>query len=46
MFYAPYAKDEDIGSPPPAANIPHLIRPGQPGAYIIVMPAPVKHAGG
>jgi hypothetical protein len=38
MFYAPYATDKDIGSPPPSANMPHLIRPGQPDAYIIVMP--------
>ena len=45
MFYAPYAKDEDIGSPPAAANMPRLIRAGQPDAYIIVMPAPAKHAG-
>jgi len=45
MFYAPYAKDEDIGSPPAAANMPHLIRAGQPDAYIIVIPAPAKRAG-
>jgi len=45
MFYAPYATDEDIGSPPAAANMPHLIRAGQPDAYIIVIPAPAKHAG-
>jgi hypothetical protein len=38
MFYAPYATDEDIGSPPPAANMPHLIRAGQPDAVVIVMP--------
>jgi hypothetical protein len=38
MFYAPYATDKDIGSPPPAAYMPHLIRPGQPDAYIIVIP--------
>lgn len=41
MFYAPYATLKDIGSPPPAANMPHLIREGQPDAYIIVMPRPV-----
>jgi hypothetical protein len=28
MFYAPYATDKDLGSPPPAANMPHLIRAG------------------
>jgi hypothetical protein len=38
MFYAPYATDKDIGSPSPAANMPHLIRAGQPDAYIIVVP--------
>ncbi len=45
MFYAPYATEKDIGSPPPAANMPHLIRAGQPDAYIIVIPGPAKHAG-
>ncbi|MGC2110915.1 MAG: hypothetical protein WA655_15445 [Candidatus Korobacteraceae bacterium] len=43
MFYAPYATDKDIGSPPAAANMPHLIREGQPDAYIIVIPSPGKH---
>jgi hypothetical protein len=38
MFYAPYATDKDLGSPPSAANMPHLIRSGQPDAYIIVIP--------
>lgn len=38
MFYAPYATDKDIGNPAPAANMPHLIRAGQPDAYIIVVP--------
>lgn len=38
MFYAPYATDKDIGSPAPTANMPHLIRAGQPDAYIIVVP--------
>jgi hypothetical protein len=42
MFYAPYATDKDIGFPPPAANMPHLIRAGQPDAYIIVIPGPSK----
>jgi len=43
MFYAPYATDKDLGSPPPAANMPHLIRAGQPDAYIIVIPGPATH---
>jgi hypothetical protein len=38
MFYAPYATDKEIGDPAPAANMPHLIRAGQPDAYIIVVP--------
>jgi len=42
MFYAPFATDKDIGYPPPAANMPHLIRAGQPDAYIIVVPGPAK----
>ena len=45
MFYAPYATDKDLGSPPAAANMPHLIRAGQPDAYIIVVPGAAKHAG-
>ena len=32
MFYAPYATDKDIGSPPAAANMPRIIRAGQPDA--------------
>jgi len=44
MFYAPYATEKDIGSPPSAANMPHLIRPGQPDAYIIVIPGPAPTA--
>jgi hypothetical protein len=43
MFYAPYAKDEDIGSPPAAANMPRVLRAGQPDAYIIVIPRPAEH---
>jgi hypothetical protein len=43
MFYAPYATDKDIGSPPGARNMPRVIRPGQPDAYIIVIPGPVEH---
>jgi hypothetical protein len=38
MFYAPYANDTDIGSPPAGANMPHLIRAGQPDAVVIVIP--------
>jgi hypothetical protein len=38
MFYAPFATDKDIGSPPSAANMPHLIRAGQPDAVVIVIP--------
>src|SRR6267142_4792069 len=37
MFYAPYATDKDIGSPPQTADMPRLIRPGQPDAYIVVL---------
>jgi hypothetical protein len=44
-FYAPYATDKDIGSPPPAVNMPHLIRAGQPDAYIIVIPGSAEHVG-
>jgi hypothetical protein len=43
MFYAPYVTDKDIGSPPGARNMPRVIRPGKPDAYIIVMPGPVEH---
>lgn len=43
MFYAPYATQKDIGSPPAAANMPILIRAGQPDAYIIVIPGPATH---
>jgi len=45
MFYAPYATDKDLGSPPAGANMPRVIRAGQPDAYIIVMPRDAKHAG-
>src|SRR5580704_13681486 len=37
MFYAPYASDKDIGSPPATAGMPRVIRAGQPDAYIVVM---------
>jgi hypothetical protein len=37
MFYAPYATDKDIGLPPQTADMPRVIRPGQPDAYIIVL---------
>jgi hypothetical protein len=43
MFYAPYATEKDIGSPPPTPDMPRLIRAGQPDAYIIVVPG--KHPG-
>jgi hypothetical protein len=45
MFYAPYATDKDIGSPPAAVNMPRILREGQPDAYIIVFPKPAEHAG-
>jgi hypothetical protein len=44
MFYDPYATDEDIGAPPAAANMPHLIRAGQPDAVIIVIPPPAEQS--
>jgi hypothetical protein len=44
MFYAPYATEKDIGSPPAAANMPRLIRAGQPDAVMIVIPPVVKAA--
>ncbi|HKD83532.1 MAG TPA: hypothetical protein VKB58_02200 [Terriglobales bacterium] len=43
MFYAPYATDKDIGSPPAGIDMPRVIRAGQPDAYIIVIPGAVKH---
>jgi hypothetical protein len=43
MFYAPYATDKDLGYPPHGANMPHLIRAGQPDAYIIVLPRQAAH---
>jgi hypothetical protein len=45
MFYAPYATEKDIGSPPAAANMPRLIRAGQPDAVVIVIPGLGKDAG-
>jgi hypothetical protein len=42
MFYAPYATEKDIGSPPATANMPRLIRPGQPDAVVIVIPGQGK----
>ena len=44
MFYAPYATDPDLGSPPRGMNMPFLIRPGQPDTYMIVIPGPGKHS--
>ena len=38
MFYAPYATSDAIGSPPEAAKYPRVINPGEPDAYILVMP--------
>jgi len=38
MFYAPYATSDAIGSPPEAARYPRVINPGEPDAYILVMP--------
>jgi len=43
MFYAPYATDKDIGSPPAGVNMPRILRAGQPDAYMIVFPATTKH---
>jgi len=43
MFYAPYATDKDIGSPPAGLNMPRVLRAGQPDAYMIVFPAAAKH---
>lgn len=46
MFYAPYATDKDIGSPPPGLNMPRVLRAGQPDAYIIVFPkGAAEHTG-
>jgi len=46
MFYAPYATDKDIGSPPPGVNMPRILRAGQPDAYIIVFPKGAsEHSG-
>jgi hypothetical protein len=39
MFYAPYATEKDLGSPPSGMNMPRLIRAGQPDAVMIVFPA-------
>ena len=44
MFYAPYATDKDIGSPPAGMNMPRVIRAGQPDAYMIVFPASKESA--
>ena len=38
MFYAPYATEKDLGSPPAGAGMPRIIRSGQPDAYIVVVP--------
>jgi len=39
MFYAPYATEKDLGSPPGGPGMPHLIRAGKPDAYIVVVPS-------
>ena len=44
MFYAPYATDKDIGSPPGTANMPRVLRAGQPDTYMVVFPGPA-HLG-
>jgi len=44
MFYAPYATEKDLGSPPPGMNMPRLIRAGQPDAVMIVFPAQKTNA--
>jgi hypothetical protein len=46
MFYAPYATDSDIGSPPSSRDMPRVLRAGQPDAYIVVLPgAPTAATG-
>ena len=45
MFYAPYATEKDLGSPPAAVNMPRLIRAGEPDAVMIVIPAQEKTEG-
>ena len=44
MFYAPYATEKDLGSPPAGMNMPRLIRAGQPDAVMIVFPAQKSNA--
>jgi hypothetical protein len=46
MFYAPYATDKDIGSPPAGMRMPRVIHEGRPDAYIIAIPGAVDHAHG
>ena len=43
MFYAPYATEKDLGSPPHGINMPKVIREGQPDAYIVVLPRKADH---
>jgi hypothetical protein len=38
MFYAPYATEKEIGSPPAVKGMPRLIREGKPDAVMIVIP--------
>lgn len=44
MFYAPYATERDLGSPPAGMTMPRLIRAGQPDAVMIVFPAQKTNA--
>jgi hypothetical protein len=42
MFYAPYATDQDIGSPSSSPGLPFIVHPGQPDALIVVVPREQK----
>jgi hypothetical protein len=42
MFYAPYATDQDIGSPSSSPGLPFTVHPGQPDALIVVVPREQK----
>jgi hypothetical protein len=46
MFYAPYATEKDIGSPPHGVRLPMVIHEGRPDAYIISIPGPLEHTHG
>ena len=45
MFYAPYASEKDLGSPPASVSMPRLIRAGQPDAVMIVFPQQKTEGG-